>query len=212
MSLEEELMEEIDWRTKEISIIRKLTKFSNYSPDEIDIIKKYSIVAIYALWEGFVKDSFRIYLREINILDLHHSKLDLKLLVTNIDSEKNLSLDRKREDFNQKCNFIIELYEYMSNNFKIKTDIRVASNINCKVINDILKKYNLDLFPENDSNNLDARLNKLLERRMKIAHGEKIVIVSDNEIEELSLTVIIAMQELSLRILQGYKEYRYLSK
>jgi len=90
IGLEEELLHEVNWRTNELSVIRTIPLLCNCTDKQIEIIEKYSVVAIYSLWEGFVVESFTSYIRELNSLKLTCDKLNLNIITHDIDIKCNL--------------------------------------------------------------------------------------------------------------------------
>ncbi len=82
--LEQELLQEVDWRTNELSIIRTIPILCNCNDKQKEILEKYSVVAIYSIWEGFVTQSFTLYIREINNFKLSYEKINLNILTYDI--------------------------------------------------------------------------------------------------------------------------------
>ena len=205
--LEEELLHEVDWRTNELSIIRTIPVLCSCTDKQIEIIEKYSVVAIYSLWEGFVVESFNMYIQKLNDLELTCDKLNLNIITHDIDIKCNLTNERK--DFEKKRRFVSKLYGYAKSPVIITPRIPTESNINCKVINKILDHFYLEKLPEKE---FGKKLDKLLFVRNKIAHGEHSIPVTKDMIQEFTFTVIRAMHEVTDSIVYGFVGRTYLRK
>ena len=108
--LEQEMLQEVDWRTNELSIIRTIPLLFNFSDKQKEILEKYSVAAIYSIWEGFVTKSFSLYIREINSLNLTYDKINLNILTHDIFIKFDLT-DEQRKHFENKCNFVNNIFE-----------------------------------------------------------------------------------------------------
>lgn len=205
--LEQELLHEIDWRTNELSIIRTTPLLFSFNETQKRILEKYSVVAIYAIWEGFVTTSFSLYIREINSLSLTCEDVNLNILTHDIFTKYDLD-EEKRKHFKNKCKFINNIFEYSKLPVNISSSIPTESNVDFKVINKILRHFNMEELPRN---NFEKRLNKLLLIRNKVAHGECSIIVSKEIVQDLNLTVIDAMHEVTIRIINGFTSRSYLN-
>ena len=205
--LEQELLQEVDWRTNELSIIRTIPLLFNFSDKQNEILEKYSVAAIYSIWEGFVTKSFTLYIREINGLNLTYDKINLNILTHDIFIKFDLT-EEERKHFKHKCSFVDNISEYSKLPLTISTNLPTEANVNFKVINKILNHFNLEKLPEND---FDGRLNKLLRYRNNIAHGECSLPVTKEIIQDFNLTVIDAMHEVTTRIIEGFINKNYLN-
>ena len=207
IGLEEELLHEVDWRTNELSIIRTIPLLCNCTDEQIEIIEKYSVVAIYSVWEGFVVESFTIYIRELNNLKLTCDKLNLNIITHDIDIKYDLTNERKH--FKKKREFVSKLYGYPKSPVVITTKVPTESNINYKIINKILDHFCLEKLPKKE---FEKKLDKLLFVRNKVAHGEHSIPVDKDMIQEFSYTVIKAIHEVTNSIINGFVNKAYLRK
>ena len=66
----DEILTDIEWRITQLVTIRTLPIKYNLSTSDREIHNRTSIPAIYALWEGFVKEAFSIYARYLDSLQL----------------------------------------------------------------------------------------------------------------------------------------------
>jgi len=206
IGLEQELLQELDWRTNELSIIITIPRLCNCNDKQKDILEKYSAVAIYSIWEGFVTQSFTLYIREINNLKLSYEKISLNILTHDIFIKYGLT-EEQIKHFEHKCVFVNNIFEYSKLPVAISSKIPTESNVNFKVINKILKFFHLEELPAND---FERRLNKLLTYRNSIAHGENSLPVTEELIQAFNSTVIDAMHEVTIRITNGFINNKYL--
>lgn len=205
--LEHELLYEVDWRTNELSIIRTIPILCNCNDKQIKVLERYSVVAIYSVWEGFVVKSFNLYIREINSLKLTYSDLNLNILTHDIFTKYALTEEQKKHFIN-KCQFINNIIEYSKSPVNISSSIPTESNVNFEVINNILKHFYLDELPKKE---FKQGLKKLLYYRNSIAHGECSLVVDKELIQYFTSTVINAMHEVTTRIIDGFNNKKYLN-
>lgn len=202
--LEAELDNEIGRRVKEISTIRSIPlkrKLPNY---QNEIIIKYSPVALYALWEGFVVHSLREYICEINKLDINYNTLHPSVITHDIDM-KYLK-ETPLTDFQEKILLIGNLHTYQNNPITIGTKIPTKSNVNFQRLNIILTRLNIPLMNEKHKIPIDH----LKRVRDDAAHGEFSIPTDLDMIQELSFTVINGMTDLAFNISDAYNYKFYL--
>jgi hypothetical protein len=205
IQLEQELNYEIEWRTNELSILRLTPIKHALTEDEKRVLEKYSTVAIYSLWEGFVTQSFTLYIRTLNSQNLNSNNLHLNLITHDLDMKCNLR--NERIHFEAKYDLVNFICQYQNLPIDISKKIPTESNVNFEVINKILFRFNLEPLPEK---NFKKRLNKLLKIRNNIAHGECSIPVNRNIIAELISTVSDSMDAVANVIVDGYKNQKYL--
>jgi hypothetical protein len=202
--LEAELEKELGWRVKEISSIRSIPltgKLHNY---QNEIIIKYSPVAIYSLWEGFVVSSLREYICEVNKLNINYNTLHPSVVTHDIDI-KYLK-ETPLTDFKDKILLVGNLHNYLNNPITIGMKIPTKSNVNFERINIILNRLNIPLMHERHRTPLDH----LKRVRDDAAHGEFSIPTDLDEIQELSFTAINAMTDLAFNISDAYNYQFYL--
>jgi hypothetical protein len=191
----EEILADIEWRTSELATLKSIPIRYSFSPDHKDLHIKYSIPAIYSIWEGFVKNCFTIYSNHLNTLSLTRSEISYALLTHQIDSECDFK--NPRVHFDTKKKLVESLDELFKDTITIKPTVPTESNVNLKVLNRILERF---CIPEIDSNYV-SDLNKLLLFRNKIAHGENSIVVNMTHVtefislvENLMLDVVIGVE------------------
>jgi hypothetical protein len=206
IALEQELLQEVDWRTNELSIIRTVPLLCNCNDKQKKILEKYSVVAIYSIWEGFVTQTFTLYIREINNLKLSYEKISLNILTHDIFIKYGMT-EEYLKHFDNKCTFVNNIFEYSKLPVAISPHIPTESNINFKVINKILKYFHLEELPSKD---FERRLDRLLTYRNYIAHGECSLSVTEEMNQDFNLTTIDAMHEVTNRIIDGFINKKYI--
>lgn len=207
--LEAALEKELEWRVKEISSIRsillkrKLPKYQN------EIILKYSPVAFYSLWEGFVVCSLGQYICEVNKLNISYNSLhpsvvthdiDIKFLKDKYMKEKSLT------DFKDVIMLIGDLHNYLSNPITIGMKIPTKSNVNFERINTILDRLNIPPMSKKHKTPLDH----LKRVRDDAAHGEFSIQINLDMTQELCFIAINGMTDLAINISDAYNYQFYL--
>lgn len=215
--LQEKISCEIKWRTDEIATLKFLPFHSHLSDEQKQILKKHTIPALYSLWEGYVKDAFTHYIKEINSLCIAFDKIAPELLAHSIDIHylKNKEyLNEVPKDFQKS----IKRISHFVNNFKEEVDrntivvpalLPTESNINYEIITKILIRFNLEILPKEP---YEKDLNKLLRYRNSIAHGDFSIPIETQLIDEFSQLVIDLMSEILIRIDEGHTNRTYLAK
>lgn len=199
---EEEIMADIDWRYSELSILRTLPFRYGLSDEHKSFLFRYSIPIIYSLWEGFIKSAFECYVRKINQLELNISQLNSKLIAHAIDSHDKLNLQNPRVRFKTKIEFVESLTEFASNSIKISSKIPTTSNVNYKVLNEILERFNLEKIP---IKNFKDPLNKFLRFRNSVSHGDNSIPVTEKDIDFFCSLINDLMSEVYDRMNNGLR-------
>jgi hypothetical protein len=140
-NFENEIENDINWRTSELSIIKHL-ELNSRSKYYNSILKKASIVFIYALWEGYVVSIFERYIVELNHLGLNHSDFQDSIITDDLDKIHNFH--DPRIHFDAKVEMVKNISSYFTSNLILSSKVKTESNVNYKVINRILSIYHLD--------------------------------------------------------------------
>lgn len=204
--IEQQLDEEIEWRIFELAMLKTNHLSRSISENRANIIRKYSVIAIYALFEGYVVRVFDIYKENINKLNLKCSEINTKILTSYVNYKHKLT--NGKSDVIKQEQFILNLQEIiLSTSLNIDMKINTESNVNMKVLNKLLFSFNLKSINDNE---LESRLNKLLKFRNSLAHGETVLRVTNELVCEFVETVTILMDLVSEIIVIGYKDRTYL--
>lgn len=204
--LYEELSLEVEWRISEISMIKSIPYLYRVTEHHKEVLQKYLIPALYALWEGFVVKSFEIYAKKLNEINLKIDELHPYLLRHDLDIKKGLKDGRTNGQ--KQVEFALDLKVYFSSELFISGKVPTQSNVKFKTINNILERFNLEKFPKNY---YEYGLFKLLKYRNDIAHGENSLNVDKEIVIELSEVVVECMDKLSDILVDGIRNKSYLA-
>lgn len=196
-----EISEDINWRMSELASLKSIPIRYQLLPHHQKMIIKYTIPSIYSLWEGFVKNSFKCYVNKINALNLSIRDVHINLIVHGISSIDKLRLENPRNSFKSKKEFTECYLDIISKPFRMTEIMPTQSNVNFEVINQILSIFNLELLPKS----FDKPLEKLVNFRNSIAHGEISLPVKLEDIVTFTQLLNDLMIEICLRIENGEK-------
>ncbi|CAK7017938.1 MAG: hypothetical protein PARBA_00745 [Parabacteroides sp.] len=201
----DEINSDIQWRMSELASLKSIPLRYNLLPHHKEMLIKYTIPSIYALWEGFVKNSFELYIREINKLNIPIEEVHINVITHTLSSYEKLYLENPRMNFVSKKEFIEFYQTKISQPLNITNKIPTKSNVDFVVINDILTRFNLNLLPET----FESKLRKLLKFRNSIAHGETSLPAKLEDVTFFSQLVNDLMIEIIIRLDEGYKKQTF---
>lgn len=201
----DEINSDIQWRMSELASLKSIPLRYNLLPHHKEMLIKYTIPSIYALWEGFVKNSFELYIREINKLNIPIEEVHINVITHTLSSYEKLYLENPRMNFVSKKEFIEFYQTKISQPLNITNKIPTKSNVDFVVINDILTRFNLNLLPKT----FESKLKKLLKFRNSIAHGETSLPVKLEDVTFFSQLVNDLMIEIIIRLDEGYKKQTF---
>ncbi len=201
----DEINSDIQWRMSELASLKSIPLRYNLLPHHKEMLIKYTIPSIYALWEGFVKNSFELYIREINKLNIPIEEVHINVITHTLSSYEKLYLENPRMNFVSKKEFIEFYQTKISQPLNITNKIPTKSNVDFVVINDILTRFNLNLLPKT----FESKLRKLLKFRNSIAHGETSLPVKLEDVTFFSQLVNDLMIEIIIRLDEGYKKQTF---
>lgn len=191
---------DIEWRMSELASLKTIPVRYRLSSHHSELLTKYAVPSIYALWEGFVKKSFELYIDYINSLELNSNEIHINLFTHSFSTEDKLALENPRMSFTKKKEFI-EFYQKKSKGkFTIPKKMPTKSNVDFEVINEILERFNLLKLPKET---YERKLKKLLRFRNSIAHGEISIPIKNDNLTEFSMLINDLMVEIFERIENG---------
>lgn len=205
--LEQEILSDIAERKDLMSRIKLLSPRYNFSEADEHLFLNYSIPIIYSIWEGFIQSALQTYIRSLNRLRLSPDDICDEILIYHMESEflqfKQYPRPMNREDQlkrtnKQKVNFFKELKRfYRSEIIEIDAKVNTESNVKFNVLNRILGNFNLSEISEFPlpGYSLKIELNRFVDIRNKVAHGQDSVIVSFEDLER-AITVVERLVEL----------------
>lgn len=207
MQIIDELKVDIDWRLSQLATIKTIPLRYTMQLEHKDFLIKYLIPSIYAIWEGFVKNTFSLYVRFINSKNLDYTQINSNILTHAIGSNDKLKLDNPRKSFSSQFEHTNHYVTYISQPILIGSKIPTKSNVDFNVINEILNRFALDLL----NKEYESNLNNLVFFRNSIAHGENNLPVKQKNVTDFTLLVNDLMSELLLRIESGIKQEKYMN-
>lgn len=205
-----EITHERDWRIYEIDIYRR-TPFRYTNELFVPHHSRYwrmCIPMIYAHWEGFVISSFRLLTNYLNDLNLNYSQITQNLVL--LDNRVRFGYLQGNCTIGQQKRFLNELFLAQQQNINFASNIVISakSNLNYKQLIKILTDF--DLVPSSKLNNNKNTIEKLVTFRNKIAHGENSVIVTHQDISQISTSITICIDEILLMIADYTNNQKYL--
>lgn len=199
----DEILADIDWRVSELATLKSIPIRYSFRPEHKELQIKYTIPAIYAIWEGFVKSSFVIYSIHLNSLSIGRSEIAVPLLTHQIDSE--CDFNNPRSSFKAKQRIVTLIDSLLTDVVTIKPSVPTESNVNFKVLNKILERFCIDKVPEQ----YESKLNKLLLFRNKVAHGDNSITVDMTHVIEFISTVENLMLDIVINVERNEKVGTY---
>ena len=209
ITIKDEIDLEIDWVIRETTRIKLLPHRYEFIEEEKDIYYKSMVPMIYAYLEGFVKNAIRIYMKFVNQLDLTFNDISIRLLVHKIEKKYNCFKENIKSIQNKEKLVEQLLQDINSNDKTINFNDKAIQNINSDRLNKLLRELN---FKEIEDRKIKDGLNKLLQYRNGIAHGENSYRVDENLLMEFIETIIKTMDYISDIICSGYVSKNYLKK
>ena len=125
----DEINSDIQWRMSELASLKTIPLRYNLLSHHKEMLIKYTIPSIYALWEGFVKNSFELYVREINKLNIPIEEVHINVITHTLSSCEKLYLENPRMNFISKKEFVEFYQSKISKPLNITTKIPTKSNV-----------------------------------------------------------------------------------
>lgn len=203
MSISEALRYIYSQRTEQIAIIRSLPTRYSFSENEKKIHYATTVVIIYANWEGFVKESVRIYLEHINRQEYLISHLNDTYYAYLVNQHLNLRKETTsfRAIVRSCANLRSKLEEETA---YFDPNVNTKSNANCDNVNALFE--GLGVYQVIDKSIYGGRIDKLLNFRNNIAHGSNTIPVGNDDVTTFVTLVEELMEILSLALNQAISQ------
>ena len=144
------------------------------------------IPMVYAHWEGFVVNSLKTFIQHLNLLQLAPNSIKTNLIVVCLtDSYKSLS---GKQSFEQRVEFTNKFQSTLNQKIKFQKKINTKSNLRSSVLEEICNMYGFDF---QKFRNVTSEIDRLVNVRNSIAHGENSIVPS----QENLLNYIAAVKE-----------------
>lgn len=178
--LTDKLANDLIWRKRELSEIKSLIELKNISPQKHNVFIRSGICILYAHWEGFVKLASNSYLEYIRMQQLSYNQLTNNFIALAMKEKlKEAKETNKPSLYIPICDFF--LFELSEKCFLPKDVISTVSNLSSEVLKEITLILGLDFSLYSTKSKLIDE--KLLKARNQIAHGEYLVIDTEEYLE-----------------------------
>lgn len=181
--------DETAWRKQELSMARKSVSAS--SGVALQSSLRAGVLLLYAHWEGWIKNTSRLYLRFVNTKKLRYDELSVAFLGNALKTRlSGMEVAHSATTHNEFASF---LREGMGDRARVSEDlVRTESNLSSRVLADIVHRLGLPLEVEFSTrfNMIDT---ELVDRRNTIAHGQYLDIATGDFLQLHS--DVIAMLE-----------------
>lgn len=212
--LKQEIISDVEERKRLMLQIKTLSLRYGFNEKDEQLFLSYSIPIIYSLWEGFIQNSFRTYIQELNKLDLKVDDIYKKLLIYHMESNFKQFREYPKND-QRKLSFFDNLHIfYKSESIQINPVVNTESNVGFDVLNRILRDFNLESIPEYPKPrfSLKEELDKFfLKIRNTVAHGQDSIKISREDLVRAIELVELLMDMVLDRLTNGFQRKTYLN-
>ena len=207
ISLVDDINLEIEWRIKEMSEMKLIPIKYNLKQNQREIFHKQCVPMIYSYLEGFVKFVVRIYFSNINRLEINLNNISDDLIIYTLEKRYDI-FKNQYNSYESKSKVFQKIYaDLVNNTFNLELKERSIENINLERLNNLFKSINVKLISDE---NLKSKLDKLLNYRNCIAHGENSYKVDEILISEFIATVTNVMDSISDVVVESYDSKSFL--
>ena len=192
---------------QEIALIRKSTVLMEASDELRAVLRRYSVPALYAVWEGFVVFALSECARRINQKKLSVGKVNACVVRHNVFEKfqlKSISTQPLKQ-----CKLLADIYKYFQGNLVLNLDVRTNSNVDFDELCKLMSHYGAAF---GDDCNYKSRLDKFLNYRNRIAHGANGISVNEELIKEFSDLIEELMDRVVNELAASLKGGKYLDK
>ncbi len=188
----EEIVRERDWREREFSVMKGIYLRLKENEKSLKTYATMCIPIIYAHWEGFCVTIFRHVCDFVNQQNLNHDQLSISLFT--FSKSRTYDYLKGKQSFEQRCKFSKSFIDALNaNTIVIPNRFNTKSNLKYDMLGEMLEIFELDA---NEVVKYKRDLNKLVEIRNHIAHGENSIIVSERILLDNMTLVLSLIDEL----------------
>lgn len=173
LELAQFLDNELAWRKKELINIKGFVDKQKEKRTEQTMLR-CAVMSLYAHWEGFIKEAGKAYLFYIFFLEKKYTEINNNLIALSLKKRfsahsdiNSFQLYKSITDF-----FLLDTaFDIIADSPNIDFEIDTKSNLNPQILKDLINKLGFDynLYETKEKPVID----KLLEIRNKVAHGNK---------------------------------------
>lgn len=182
---------DISWRMQEIALIRKSTVLMEASEELREVLRRYSVPSLYAVWEGFVVRTLSECAKRINGKRMRVGRANSSIVRHNVFERfqlKNLPMQAEKQ-----VQLLTSIYGYFKERLVLSLDIHTNSNVEFKELCRLVSHYGVVLV---DDCQYESRLSKFLNYRNRIAHGNNEIDVDENLVREFSELIVELMDRV----------------
>ena len=201
-TLIDELILDRNWRFSELEYVRKVpimytnTLFLKH----IDKHWRMCVPLIYAHWEGFVIASYKQVVGFLSMQKYRYSQLQPHIIL--LANKHRFNYLQGQPSKEQKKRFLEEYTQEERNGLEISTKVVSAkSNLNFKQFSSIMDDFGISITDIHLRNR--TIIDKLVNLRNKIAHGENSVIVHESDVDKM-IFCIMEMIDVTICDINNY--------
>ena len=218
---ETNLIELIEERENVLFEIERVlfTKRYHLSKKHLDIFTVQSIAMIYSIWEGFIQQSFQLYIAYLNELQVDLNYFADSIVTFHMENKFKQLREYPKKDSSKK-NFFLALEEHLSHSYhEIYKVVDTESNVSFEVLNKLLDTFGLEKFPPywkqytHPNPSLKDTMGTFLRYRNGVAHGGDISSeekVSKQVYTKYKCLVTDLMYEMHDKFMKGIAQRTYL--
>ena len=195
------------------------TKRYKLAQKHLNIFAVQSVSMIYAIWEGFIQQSFEKYIAYINLQGVEFGVFSTELKVFHMENTF-----RQFVQYPQKDKYKAKFYDnlalfYAQTQQRLYPKVNTQSNVGFEELNAILKSFCLAPFPDHweiykhPNPNLKEILKTFLRYRNGVAHGGDISSeekITQDTYAKYKKLVIDLMYAISEKMMEGITNQTYL--
>lgn len=198
---------DIKWRMQEIALIRKSTVLMGISDELRAVLRRYSVPALYAVWEGFVVFALSECAGRINQKKISVGKANSCIVRHNVFEKFQLKSLPANTD--KQCMLLAKIYRYFQGKLALNLEVHTNSNVEFDELSRLMSHYGAIIVDDRD---YKSRLNKFLNYRNCIAHGNNGIKVTDELIKDFSDLIEELMEKVVKELAACLKNGKYLEK
>lgn len=198
--LTEEIIASKEWRIRELEALKKIgiIALNEYPLRDQQQYYRMCIPYIYAHWEDFVVESFKLLITYLNNEHLEKKTVINELYTFSLQNV--LKPLAGKQGFEQSCQFVEKFVTDFDRELYIDPSLLTAkSNLNYKQMTIILSKFGMN----NCLEKYKSDINQLVNQRNSIAHGENGIIIEKNHVSDK----IAVLQEVFDLIVLEFDNY-----
>jgi hypothetical protein len=217
-----EIEEDLSWRLDELRFFQNQLA-SLKSEQERERFRRALVLLLYAHFEGYCKFALTLYVNSVNRSGVTCGEATFAIAAASLSDlfkalrnpEKKISEfrnslpdDSKLHQFGREREFVERTAEFATRQVRVGDEV-VDTESNLKPV--VLRKnlYRLG-FPPDQFTEHEGSINKLLEYRNKISHGEMQAGLSRNRYDALKAAVYEVMSEIKVQVMKAIQDRAYL--